>query len=52
LTAGERAEHACGNHERRQELHDRHAEIADARVHAGREALFRFRKEEADIRHG
>ncbi len=49
--AAQRAEDAHGDDDRHQELHDRHAEVAETGVQRQRVALFRLREEEADIGH-
>src|SRR3546814_10508591 len=49
--AAQRAEHAHGDNDRHHELHDRHAQVADAGVHAGGEAFFLFGEEKADVGH-
>ena len=49
--AGERAEHADRDDQRRQELHDRDTEVAQPGVDAERRALAFLREEEADVGH-
>ena len=49
--AADRAEQAHRHHQRDDDLHRRHAEVADARVDAERRALQPLREERADVRH-